>query len=150
MAEITETTSSEKKDSAQIQPLEIVFTAALGGAVSLIKDPTFRSLAAVAAAPVGYSLAKLGRWVITFWVPQWLSPKPDSLATLEKRTKVYIADLRKELENTNLTPVERRQKLRFIQQFEDALHQRRLAELQIVPPAAPGLEKANPEEYPTA
>ncbi|WP_151086845.1 hypothetical protein [Hymenobacter baengnokdamensis] len=144
MAESTEVAQAENI-TAPVLPLELVFASALGAAAALIKDVSIRSFAVIFAVPIGYLLAKMGRWLVVFWVPRWLNPDPNTLSALEKRTRVYIADLRKELKNPALTTSERKLKLRFIQQFEEALQQRRLAELQIVHTSAPSPDMQDPK-----
>jgi hypothetical protein len=127
--------ADRKKEAGKDTPsLEIVFSSALAAFASLIKDSALRSIAAIAAPPVGYVLVKLGRWVITFWVPKWTVSKPE---TPESLTKAYIRDARKELKGKHLTPAERALKISHIQQLEVALQQHRLQRLQTVSPPPP-------------
>lgn len=111
-------------EATQSQSLEVLFSTALAGFAALVPSSSLRTILSLLAPPTGYTLVKLGRWVVTYWLPKWTADTPES------QTARYIRDAEKRMRRKNLSPAEKRQLQEQIKQLREALHQHRLRQLE--------------------
>lgn len=119
------TITVQPTEADKAQPLEIIFSSALAGLASLIDNPTARAFAVLAAPPLGYIVAKLGRMVVADWIEQRRKDAPIRLA------KRYIREAERERRRP-LSPAERRQLDIRIKQLRETLHKLQLKQVELI------------------
>lgn len=133
MPESAADTPATPSKSIPPHPLEILLSAALAGLATYAPTPNARAVLALLAPPTGYVMARLGRWVVNYWIPKWMAkPTPEQVAMR------VIESLEKKLKSNKVAGAQKAQLEQHLQQLRHALHERTLKLLEVVsdPPAS--------------